>query len=138
MKKVTYTTTKLILTKEEKEIKKTWDDGTWKFLLKQEAVLGYVVLITGTWSGYPGQTNCDTTSYRHATMAMNPSIHPYRGTIVFTDNTTLNVVSEKMTIEELLQRRIKQRGAYTELVIRMIQGGQGYLNLNAIEMYYED
>ena len=122
----------MILTPEEKGIKKTWDDGDWKYMKQMQRVLGYIVLLTGKWSGYAGQTNCDTTSYRHATLAQNPSIHPYKGTIVFTDNTTLDMVSEKISIEELLNRRITKKEAYMDLINSMLKGGQGYWNLNAI------
>ena len=131
MKTITYEVTKLILTSDEKQIRRTWDD--WKYMTQMQNVLGYIVVITAKWSGYPGQTNCNTKNYMHATLAQNPSIHPYSGIITFTDNTTLNVVTEKMTIGELLKRRITKNVKYLDLINSMLKAGQGYWDLRDIE-----
>ena len=132
MRTIEYTVTKIILTSEEKAIRKSWGED-WKNLLKTEKALGYITLMIGTWSGYPGQTNCDTKRLQHCTVAKDASIHPYKGTIVFTDKTTLDVITIKLTLESLLSNGYRKNTNYKELINEMINGGQGYWDLNTIK-----
>ena len=128
MKVITYTMTRLTLSKAEKSTKLSWGSN-WKTIMRLNKDVGGFHLLTATWSGYSGQSNCDTTSLKHANILRDIKMHPYKGTIDFTDNTTLEVKSEFVTLKEFFRRGIRQCMAYSSLIDQMIDNG-GYLDLN--------
>lgn len=128
MRTITYQVTRKIYSKEEREIKKCWNN--WKELEAQQDLRGHVILLVGTWSGYSGQSNCDTTSYRYCSLHNNSLDHPIQGRILFTDNTQLIVQTIEISLQEILDKKIRPVLGYQEIVREMLLTKDLYLNLN--------
>lgn len=117
MKEVT--TTRLVLDKEEREIRKSWGRD-WARLRNDAKKYGTCFLLMGDWSGY------NSSQYRltHCTRISKDEADTIKlRTVRFSDNTTMSVWIVKTTIEQLLNKRWKAAHGYDSLLSQAIKTG---------------
>jgi hypothetical protein len=128
MKIISYTVEKIILTTaEEKSIKASWG-VKWKGMKYAQEKHGFFYLVMGEWGGYTiSQTKIVhtdiATQYMHQTEVLNKRTdnNGFLGTIIYTDETTLDVNIRKCTLEQLLTEKIYKKDSYTELIKKLIE-----------------
>ena len=116
MQKVQKVLTRYVYTAEEKIVKKSWSPRSWRTILANDQLGNPSIILTAKWSGYSGQSNCNTSSLMHASLAPSSLSHPYYSEIPFDDGSFLYVNTEKVFMEELLGRRISQNLGYEGLI----------------------
>jgi hypothetical protein len=120
----TTVTTRLSLTAEDRAIRKTWADhfGPWD-RMRAEAKRngGKVLILFGDWSGYRSSqqriTHVDWISRKRAEgMKLR--------TVQFSDNTTMRVWTEELTLAEVLTRKLARRPSYDKLIYDAMASGE--------------
>ena len=111
---------RLVLDKEEREIRHTWGRW-WPRMRKEQERKGGFYLLFGDWSGYQSsQYRITTIQYIKEEDVKNLKLH----TVYFSDNTTMSVWVKKVTIETLLASKWKQRLTYTDLIRKAMATGK--------------
>lgn len=127
MQTIEYTVKKLVLTPEEKIIKKAWGDK-WNIIKRDYDKHGFFYLITGEWSGYTSNqrktVHIDTCNFNLGEKYKHDN--GYIGTIKYSDNTTLTVYAEKFYLKTFfnIQMCQKPRPSYTDLIKKLIDSGE--------------
>jgi hypothetical protein len=118
MREVTYTSTRIVLTAEEKRIAKAWK-GQWKRILEFHRDGGKIPLIIGTWSGYTANQRRDV----HCSLG-SKSIPPNKvlGMVKFSDRTTMTASQKEFTLQEILEKGILPMSSYQDAVTLMKKG----------------
>lgn len=122
MRTAEFTSKRLVLSKEEKSIAKSWG-VLWSRFGQLERSARPIRLIFGDWSGYR------SSQYRitHVAFLTNKSVEStFSGTVQFTDNTTMNVWVKEVTREEIINNKWEQRAGYTKLIGDLIRSGKTY------------
>lgn len=122
MRTVTTTSKRLVLTKEEKLIAKSWG-SLWNTFGQRDRTGKGIVLLFGDWSGYSSSqyriTHVDWSYY-------NEVGDNYSGTVEFTDNTTMSVWTERVTREDIIRRKLYRKTSYTSLISKLIKSGKSH------------
>lgn len=122
MRTAEFTSKRLVLSKEEKHIAKSWG-ALWSRFGQLERSGRPIRLIFGDWSGYR------SSQYRitHVAFLHDKSVEStFSGTVQFTDNTTMNVWVKEVTREEIINNKWEQRTGYTKLIGDLIRSGKTY------------
>lgn len=121
MKEVTYTSTRLVpTTPEEKRAKSSWGKD-WSRIRNAEDK-GGALLVFGDWSGYRAEQKQIT----HITLALPEMDDSYRSTVKFTDGTTMNVWTERVTRKDILIRGLNKKNGYSELIREAFKSGEPF------------
>lgn len=126
MQTIEYKSKRLVLSKQEKEIAKSWG-RLWNLFGQRDRSGKGIVLIFGDWSGYR------SAQYRitHVDWCYHKEIGDnYRGTVRFTDGTTMAVWTQKVTREEIIRRELYKKTSYTELINNLIKSGDNYYDVS--------
>lgn len=120
METVEYKSKRLVLSKDEKEIAKSWG-SLWSRFGVLERNNRPILLIFGNWSGY------SSSQYRitHIDQSHNAK-EGFSGTVQFTDNTTMSVWVKAVTREQIIKNKWYRRASYTGLIGDLIKSGQSY------------
>jgi len=120
MESVEYKSKRLILTKDEKIIAKSWG-ALWSRFGTLERSGRPILLIFGDWSGYR------SSQYRitHIDQSYKAK-EGFSGTVQFTDNTTMSVWVKAVTREQIIKNKWSRRPSYTSLINDLIYSGEGY------------
>jgi hypothetical protein len=123
-----YTTKRLIAQgPEEKAIVKSWG-SLWQRFGSLERSGKPIYLIFGDWSGYRSSqyriTHVDFAGY-YETVSQKLD-DKYRGTVQFTDNTTMTVWVQCVTREQILERKLSKRESYNRLINDSVKSGKSY------------
>lgn len=126
MKETVFESTRLVLTKEERRISKSWG-RLWNLFGQRERSGKGIYLLLGDWSGYkPSQHRITHVGWNiYKDLDEN-----YHGTVKFTDNTTMSVWIEKVTRKDIVSRKMYKNETYSELINDLIKSGSGYYDLN--------
>lgn len=124
MKKITYTTSRMVLeTPTEKEVARSWGND-WKRMGSLESREGSFLVIFGDWSGYK------SSQYRITHTMLSPiQEEGFLGTVEFSDNTKMDVWTKRMTREELLEGNFRKIEGYESLIRDFIKSGKKYYKL---------
>ncbi len=110
---------RMVLSKEEQRVRASWGK-LWDRMRNEERKHGHVTLLFGDWSGYrPSQyriTHIDWLPAKVEAVKLK--------TVLFTDNTTMRVWTEPMTLASLLERGFARRLGYTNLLNEAILTGK--------------
>jgi hypothetical protein len=127
MKIISYTVEKIILTTaEEKAIKASWG-LKWKGMKYAQEKHGFFYLVMGEWSGYNNSqkkvvhTDIATQYMYHTEILNERTDNGFLGTIIYNDETTLDVNIRKCTLEQLLTEKIYKKDSYTDLIKKLIE-----------------
>jgi hypothetical protein len=121
MKRITYTTTRMVLeTPQEKALAKSWGSD-WKRMSVSEDKQGSFLVIFGDWSGYK------SSQYRITHTMLSPiQEEGFLGTVKFSDNTKMDVWTKRMTREELLEGDFRKMEGYESLIREFLKSGKKY------------
>lgn len=120
METVEYKSKRLILSKDEKEIAKSWG-SLWSRFGVLERSKRPIILIFGDWSGYT------SSQYRITHIGYSYSAKDgFSGTVQFTDNTTMSVWVKAVSREQIIKNKWRRRPSYTGLIGDLIKSGQSY------------
>jgi hypothetical protein len=128
MKTVEYTTKRIIATTpEEKAVAKSWG-SLWSRFGQLERSGKPIYLIFGDWSGYKSSqyriTHIDFAAYYGAVKQhLNDD---FRGTVQFTDNTTMSVWVKVVSRADILQAKYYKKENYRTLINDLIKSGESY------------
>lgn len=119
----TYTATKIVLSPEEKEIKKSWSIH-WSYFRKKFDRHEKFIILFGEWSGY----NSKQQRIVHIDIGSEELFKKSEsvGTIEYSDGTTLKVWQEKIGLTELFDRKLKCNPTYKGLVTKLMLSGSSY------------
>jgi len=120
MQLVEYKVKRLILSPEEKIIKKSWGNN-WANIKKLCDKNGYVNLVIGEWSGYNPKQRQDVHVDLCTKEMFNKSGGYYLGTIYYTDNTTLKVRIETCKLSRIFEDKILRKPSYTSLIQSLLK-----------------
>lgn len=122
---IEYTSKRLVLSKEERHIAKSWG-SLWQLFGQRERAGKGIVLLFGDWSGYR------SSQYRitHIDWCYFKEIgSDYRGTVRFTDGTTMTVWTQAITREEIIRRKLVKNPTYKDLISKLIISGKSYYDV---------
>ena len=132
MKIIEYTVKKVILTPEEKSIKRSWGKD-WNIIMKLHNKKQPIYLVIGTWSGYNSHQRrivhvelINAPMYLKQSNIHNNKISGYAGTIEHSDNTKLEVTIKEYTLEKLLSENVKRKSSYTDLIQKLTESSDNY------------
>lgn len=124
MNTTTFTSTRLSLTKEEREISKSWGRW-WEYFGRLERTQGSFKVLFGNWSGYTSSQRRIT----HVDYCPKDLIETYHGTVEFTDNTTMSVWVEKLTRKDIISRELRRNPSYEQLIGKLLKSGSNYYSV---------
>lgn len=115
-----YKTKRLILSKDEKEIAKSWG-SLWSRFGVLERSGRPIILIFGDWSGYR------SSQYRITHIDQSHTkLDNFHGTVQFTDNTTMSVWTKSVTREDIIRNKWYCKRSYTDLIGKLVNSGQSF------------
>lgn len=115
-----FKSTRLVLTKEEREISKSWGP-LWARFGALERRGRPILLIFGDWSGYRSSQYRITHIDQSSTADVN-----FHGTVQFTDNTTMTVWVKAVTRQQIIRNQWRRSQSYSELIRKLITSGQTF------------
>lgn len=135
MKVTTYKTTRLTAsTPNEKDTVRSWG-SSWQYFGRLERAGKPILLIFGDWSGYRSSqyqiTHVDVAGYYgNYKEKISPT---FRGTVRFTDGTTMTVWVKAVTRAEILEQGLKRRENYRELINKLVKSGKTFYDVGACD-----
>lgn len=128
MKETEFKTRRLTATSpEEKAVVKSWG-ALWSRFGVLERSGKPILLIMGDWSGYRSSqyqiTHVDYAGYYGAPGQKVDA--EFSGTVKFTDGTTMSVWVKVVTRAEILQRNLRRKQGYRELISDLVKSGKTY------------
>lgn len=117
------TTTRISLTKDEREIAKTYGND-WQRMLAEYRKYGTLYILIGDWSGYR------SSQYRYTHVVFMPRRRmkvldveaDWRDHHRFTDNTNMSMWLQEMSIADIINQKIRSVRGYDELTTWHLKG----------------
>ena len=126
MKEVRVTSSRLsATTAEEKRIVESWGK-LWSTFSQRDRSGKGIVLIFGDWSGYR------SSQYRitHIDWCYHKELPDnFHGTVQFTDGTTMQVWTRRVSRRDILQYKYERKCSYTELISKLIKSGKSFYSV---------
>ena len=119
------TTTRLVLDKDEREIRKSWGYD-WPKMVKDEKKHGHFTVLFGDWSGYRS-SQYQITHVQYVTPKEAEEIKLRH--IGFTDGTSMSIWMVKLTISDLLKKQYRKKLGYSSLIDKGIRSGKPSFNV---------
>lgn len=117
---ITYTASKLYLSKDEREIAKSWG-AIWNQIAIAERRKTPFYITIGRWSGY----NSKQERIVHVDVMLDGMRRHQDGTIKYSDNTFLYVSSVAIDRMGILNQRLFRKPVYNDLIKKLIKEGNG-------------
>lgn len=115
---------RLTLTKEEKEISKSWGP-LWARFGALERKGKPIYLIFGDWSGY--RSSQYRITHIDAALSHYRKVEDFRlGTVQFTDGTSMAVWVKSVTREQIINHKWRRSPSYTQLINKLIDSGKTF------------
>jgi hypothetical protein len=121
MKETTFSGTRLTLTKEERPIAKSWGSW-WSYFGRMERTHGGFLILFGDWSGYRSSQSRIT----HIDWCSKNMSDNYRGTVQFTDGTTMSVWVRRVTRKQIIENKWRRNPTYESLIRKLISSGKDF------------
>ena len=117
---ISYTASRLFLSKDEKEIAKSWGSIWNRIAIAERRGTPFYITI-GTWSGY----NSKQSRIVHVDTMLDGMKINQEGTIKYSDNTFLYVTNVKVDRMYILNNRLFRKPVYNDLIKKLIKEGCG-------------
>jgi len=127
-------TPRLNLAKEvEREIHKSWGQ-LWPRMLAEARKHGTIRILFGRWSGYHSSQQ----RLVHVDWLPTKESLTLIG-VQFTDNTTMNIWTERLTIPQLLEQKLARKPSYEKLIGEArVSGESWYVVANHLDANHAD